>query len=186
MKTLHLLLIVRIAKVRIAKEVGASPEHVVYAMQYYMIIHCTAWILQFFFCYCRYLTLLLYLNEEGLEGGETSFPRWVNAETFDELRVNPEEGKVRRFGIGAGTRCHKVMPNTILMPALPFSFPLCRLSCFTQCFQMGILMISHSMLPWHPGRVRSGSSIYGCGIPFSLASYGCLDDAQFRRHCAFY
>jgi 2OG-Fe(II) oxygenase superfamily len=37
----------------------------------------------------RYATLLLYLNE-GMTGGETSFPRWVNAETFRELKVVPE------------------------------------------------------------------------------------------------
>ena len=43
----------------------------------------------------RFATLLLYLNEEGLEGGETTFPKYVNAESFDQLRVNPEEGKVR-------------------------------------------------------------------------------------------
>jgi hypothetical protein len=42
----------------------------------------------------RFATLLLYLNEEGLQGGETTFPRWKNAESFDQLRVKPEEGKV--------------------------------------------------------------------------------------------
>lgn len=42
----------------------------------------------------RFATLLLYLNEDGLEGGETSFPKYVNAESFDQLRVKPEEGKV--------------------------------------------------------------------------------------------
>jgi prolyl 4-hydroxylase len=45
----------------------------------------------------RFATLLLYLNSDGLEGGETSFPRWSNAETFDELRVTPEEGKAVLF-----------------------------------------------------------------------------------------
>ena len=47
------------------------------------------------------LTLLdpvrqLYLNE-GMKGGETSFPRWVNAETFNELKVVPEIGKAVLF-----------------------------------------------------------------------------------------
>ena len=44
----------------------------------------------------RYATLLLYLNE-GMTGGETSFPRWVNAETFKELKVTPKVGKAVLF-----------------------------------------------------------------------------------------
>jgi prolyl 4-hydroxylase len=44
----------------------------------------------------RFATLLLYLNE-GMTGGATSFPRWVNAETFDELKVLPEVGKAVLF-----------------------------------------------------------------------------------------
>lgn len=44
----------------------------------------------------RFATLLLYLNEE-MEGGETSFPRWVNAETFHRLTVKPEAGKAVLF-----------------------------------------------------------------------------------------
>lgn len=44
----------------------------------------------------RFLTLLLYLNE-GMKGGETSFPRWVNAETSDALMVTPEVGKAVLF-----------------------------------------------------------------------------------------
>mmetsp|Transcript_41780 Transcript_41780/g.126759 ORF Transcript_41780/g.126759 Transcript_41780/m.126759 type:complete len:271 (+) Transcript_41780:957-1769(+) len=44
----------------------------------------------------RFLTLLLYLNEpQG--GGETSFPRWVNAVTSDSLMVTPEVGKAVLF-----------------------------------------------------------------------------------------
>lgn len=44
----------------------------------------------------RFATLLLYLNgkSDGLMGGETAFPRWQNAETFEKLAVAPEEGKV--------------------------------------------------------------------------------------------
>jgi prolyl 4-hydroxylase len=38
----------------------------------------------------------MYLNE-GMEGGETTFPRWSNAETFHELRVKPEVGKAVLF-----------------------------------------------------------------------------------------
>ena len=45
----------------------------------------------------RFSTLLLYLNDEGLIGGETTFPRYVNAESFDKLKVKPEEGKVSLF-----------------------------------------------------------------------------------------
>lgn len=44
----------------------------------------------------RYLTLLFYLND-GMKGGETSFPRWVNAETFRSLSVTPEAGKAVLF-----------------------------------------------------------------------------------------
>lgn len=44
----------------------------------------------------RFATLLLYLNE-GMEGGETSFPRWVNAETSRKLSVVPEVGKAVLF-----------------------------------------------------------------------------------------
>lgn len=44
----------------------------------------------------RFLTLLFYLNE-GMVGGETSFPRWANAETFHSLKVKPEAGKAVLF-----------------------------------------------------------------------------------------
>lgn len=44
----------------------------------------------------RFATILLYLNE-GMEGGATSFPRWANAETFEELKVVPEVGKAILF-----------------------------------------------------------------------------------------
>lgn len=44
----------------------------------------------------RFATLLLYLNE-GMEGGETQFPRWVNAETRQGLDVKPEVGKAVLF-----------------------------------------------------------------------------------------
>eukprot|EP00546_Thalassionema_frauenfeldii_P022080 CAMPEP_0178905740 /NCGR_PEP_ID=MMETSP0786-20121207/6443_1 /TAXON_ID=186022 /ORGANISM="Thalassionema frauenfeldii, Strain CCMP 1798" /LENGTH=498 /DNA_ID=CAMNT_0020577381 /DNA_START=127 /DNA_END=1622 /DNA_ORIENTATION=- len=44
----------------------------------------------------RYSTILLYLNE-GMKGGATVFPRWVNAETFDALKVIPEIGKAVLF-----------------------------------------------------------------------------------------
>lgn len=44
----------------------------------------------------RFATLLLYLNE-GMEGGETEFPRWVNAETKDGLAVTPQRRKAALF-----------------------------------------------------------------------------------------
>ena len=42
----------------------------------------------------RFATILFYLNE-GMEGGETSFPKWVSAESSEQLKVAPEKGKVR-------------------------------------------------------------------------------------------
>ncbi|KAL7484637.1 hypothetical protein ACHAW6_010272 [Cyclotella cf. meneghiniana] len=44
----------------------------------------------------RFATLLLYLNE-GMDGGETQFPRWVNAHTRDGLDVVPKVGKAVLF-----------------------------------------------------------------------------------------
>ncbi|KAL7467426.1 hypothetical protein ACHAXS_007665 [Conticribra weissflogii] len=44
----------------------------------------------------RSINVLLYLNDVE-EGGETSFPRWMNAETTGSLDVKPEKGKVRLF-----------------------------------------------------------------------------------------
>jgi hypothetical protein len=44
----------------------------------------------------RFATILFYLNE-GMVGGETSFPQWLNAETRDELYVTPEIGKAILF-----------------------------------------------------------------------------------------
>lgn len=44
----------------------------------------------------RYATLLLYLNE-GMAGGETCFPRWLNGETSEGLCVKPEKGKAVLF-----------------------------------------------------------------------------------------
>lgn len=44
----------------------------------------------------RFATLLLYLNE-GMEGGETQFPRWRNAHTGRGLDVEPVAGKAVLF-----------------------------------------------------------------------------------------
>mmetsp|Transcript_21778 Transcript_21778/g.52659 ORF Transcript_21778/g.52659 Transcript_21778/m.52659 type:complete len:534 (+) Transcript_21778:52-1653(+) len=44
----------------------------------------------------RFATLLLYLNE-GMEGGATEFPRWVNADTPTGLRVEPKVGNAVLF-----------------------------------------------------------------------------------------
>ena len=38
----------------------------------------------------------VYLNDD-MAGGETSFPRWVNGQTFRELKVKPEAGKAILF-----------------------------------------------------------------------------------------
>ena len=44
----------------------------------------------------RWATLLFYLNDD-MEGGETSFPRWVNSKTAKPLKVVPEKGKAVLF-----------------------------------------------------------------------------------------
>jgi len=44
----------------------------------------------------RYATLLLYLNE-GMEGGETKFPRAVSADTRNGISAVPEKGKAVLF-----------------------------------------------------------------------------------------
>ena len=44
----------------------------------------------------RSINVLLYLNE-GMEGGETSFPKWRNAETSDAFDVKPQKGKAVIF-----------------------------------------------------------------------------------------
>jgi prolyl 4-hydroxylase len=44
----------------------------------------------------RSINVLLYLNDVE-EGGETSFPRWFNAETSGGLDVKPEKGKAVLF-----------------------------------------------------------------------------------------
>ncbi|KAL7544259.1 hypothetical protein ACHAWF_007638 [Thalassiosira exigua] len=44
----------------------------------------------------RSINMLLYLNDVE-EGGETSFPRWLNAETKGPLNVKPEKGKAVLF-----------------------------------------------------------------------------------------
>jgi len=44
----------------------------------------------------RFSTLLLYLNE-GMGGGETEFPRWINGDTSGGLKVTPKKGKAVLF-----------------------------------------------------------------------------------------
>lgn len=45
----------------------------------------------------RFATILLYLNDEGLQGGETSFPRWLNGKDTNKLQVKPQVGKAVLF-----------------------------------------------------------------------------------------
>lgn len=44
----------------------------------------------------RSINLCLYLNE-GMEGGETAFPRWRNAETDDAIKAVPKKGRAMIF-----------------------------------------------------------------------------------------
>lgn len=60
----------------------------------------------------RFATVLLYLNED-MKGGETSFPRWMNAETGDALKVVPEKGKV--------SRCYNATVDRMLLLQVVFS-----------------------------------------------------------------
>ena len=44
----------------------------------------------------RSINLCMYLNE-GMEGGETAFPRWRNAHTTDAIKAVPQKGKAMIF-----------------------------------------------------------------------------------------
>jgi prolyl 4-hydroxylase len=44
----------------------------------------------------RSINLCMYLNE-GMEGGETAFPRWRNADTTDGVKAVPQKGKAMIF-----------------------------------------------------------------------------------------
>ena len=44
----------------------------------------------------RFATILFYLND-GMVAGETSFPRWMNADSNGQLMVKPETGKAVLF-----------------------------------------------------------------------------------------
>ena len=44
----------------------------------------------------RSINLCMYLNE-GMEGGETAFPRWRNAHTTDAVKAVPQRGKAMIF-----------------------------------------------------------------------------------------
>ena len=44
----------------------------------------------------RFATILFYLNDD-MKGGETTFPRWENAESGNQLKVKPERGKAILF-----------------------------------------------------------------------------------------
>ena len=44
----------------------------------------------------RSINFCIYLNE-GMRGGETSFPRWRNAETKEGMNMVPEKGKAMIF-----------------------------------------------------------------------------------------
>ena len=45
----------------------------------------------------RSINLCLYLNDEGLVGGETAFPRARNAETVEGIKAIPKKGKAVVF-----------------------------------------------------------------------------------------
>jgi prolyl 4-hydroxylase len=62
----------------------------------------------------RFATVLLYLNE-GMTGGETSFPRWVNAESFKELAITPQAGKAVLFYSQLPGKLISVVPGGALV-----------------------------------------------------------------------
>lgn len=61
----------------------------------------------------RFATILFYLNE-GMEGGETSFPKWKSAESSAQLTVKPEKGKVR-VGMEeqSSLYCQRISPHRL-------------------------------------------------------------------------
>jgi len=69
----------------------------------------------------RFATLLLYLNE-GMKGGETSFPRWVNAETSDQLKVVPKIGKVCHVTFVSSN--YLLVSSSLFMGTTLFDLPL--------------------------------------------------------------
>lgn len=44
----------------------------------------------------RSINLCIYLNE-GMTGGETAFPRWRNADTYDAVKAVPKKGKASKL-----------------------------------------------------------------------------------------
>ena len=44
----------------------------------------------------RFATMIIYLNDD-YDGGETSFPRWLNSDTGLSLKVKPQKGKAVLF-----------------------------------------------------------------------------------------
>jgi hypothetical protein len=103
----------------------------------------------------RFATLLLYLNE-GMKGGETNFPRWVNGHTFRDLRVTPKAGKAVLFysqlpdGNLDDFSQHAALPVTdgekvsaylhhaaLLFPFESHTFSTCHLWCFVPLIAVG-------------------------------------------------
>ena len=86
----------------------------------------------------RFATVLFYLNE-GMVGGSTEFPRWVNAETFHGLEAVPEVGKVSRWNRKTSTVLTSKLAKHFTCFPPSHSFRLC---CSTRSFQMAIWMTS--------------------------------------------
>ena len=124
-----------------------------------------------FFSFARSLTIIddnltlrdynrkLYLNE-GMKGGETSFPRWVNAETFRELKVVPVIGKAVLFysqlpdGNFDDFSQHAALPVTEGEKVLHYKTDL---ACKALC----------------PGLTLVSFSLRGCSFSFLNSGYVC-------------
>jgi 2OG-Fe(II) oxygenase superfamily len=130
----------------------------------------------------RFATVLFYLNDD-MEGGETSFPRWLNAETSQALKVKPERGKAILFynmlpdgnydersqhaalPVTKGEKVRSIGPSVRTVAfAVVDAISCCHLS-------FAILVLDESV---------------GLGPSVGSVSWHCKRDASYKRHTRHY